>query len=107
MTMIEKIEKMKVEKGDTNASLARNAGIPYTTIDGLYKKGTEKAKHPTLQKLCTYFNCSLDYLVKDEIADSQHGKGEAYYLTEDEAFMMDKYRKLDESQKEMIRKMMR
>lgn len=107
MTLIEKIEKMKNEKGDTNASLARNSGIPYTTIDGLYKKGTEKTTYPTLRKLCTYFNCSLDYLVDSEITDSQYGKGDIYYLKEDEVFVIKKYRELDKIRKEMYRKILR
>ena len=38
MTFLEKLDALKARTGDNNASLARNSGVPYTTIDGLYKK---------------------------------------------------------------------
>jgi transcriptional regulator with XRE-family HTH domain len=49
--------------------LSKETGIPYTTIDGFYKKGTENIKLSTLKKLAEYFNCSLDYLVDDKITE--------------------------------------
>lgn len=39
------------------------SGIPYTTIDGFYKKGYENMRLSTLQKIADYFNVSLDYLM--------------------------------------------
>ena len=65
MTLTEKLDALKKTTGDTNASLARKSGLPYTTIDGLYKKGYENIKLSTLMALCNYFNVSLDYLAKD------------------------------------------
>ena len=41
------------------------SGIPYTTIDGFYKKGSDNIKLSTLKKLAECLNCSLDYLVDD------------------------------------------
>lgn len=74
MTLLEKLDMLKKTTGDTNASLARNSGIPYTTIDGLYKKGYSNMKLSTIQALCDYFGVSLDYLAKDEI--DQHEQKE-------------------------------
>jgi len=69
MTLLEKLDALKQATGDTNASLARKSGIPYTTIDGLYKKGYANMKLSTIQALCDYFGVSLDYLAKDEVLE--------------------------------------
>lgn len=66
MSFIEKLDKLMAEKRITKAILSREADIPYTTIDGFYKKGCDNIKLSTLRKLAAYFNCSLDYLVDDE-----------------------------------------
>ena len=39
------------------------SGIPYTTIDGFYKKGYENIRLGTLRKIATFFDVSLDFLV--------------------------------------------
>lgn len=67
MTFLEKLDALKRETGDNNASLARNANIPYTTIDGLYKKGYSNMKLSTIQTLSNYFGVPLDYLAKDSL----------------------------------------
>lgn len=69
MTFIDKLDKLMEERGLNKASLARESGIPYTTIDGFYKKGTDNVKLSTLRKLSSYFNCSLDYLADDSVGD--------------------------------------
>ena len=61
--------------------------MPYTTIDGFYKKGADNAKLSTLKKLCAYFGCTLDYLADDDSSDqpttlAAHFDGAEY--TEDE-----------------------
>lgn len=65
MTMVEKLEKAMQEKGLTKADLARGAGLPYTTVDGIWKKGSENAKRVTLVKLARFLSLSLDYLADD------------------------------------------
>ena len=72
MGLTDKLDKLMKEKNINKAELARASGVPYTTIDGFYKKGAENAKLSTLKKLCAYFNCSLDFLADDSIStDSQ------------------------------------
>ncbi|RKN87023.1 XRE family transcriptional regulator [Paenibacillus ginsengarvi] len=56
---------MKTKK-ISRMELARESGVPYTTIVNFYEKGTDNVKLSTLRKLADYFNCSLDYLVDDE-----------------------------------------
>ncbi len=71
MSFLNKLEKLMLDKGIENINqLSKETGIPYTTIDGFYKKGTENIKLSTLRKLSKYFNCSLDFLVDDNITEN-------------------------------------
>lgn len=69
-------------KGVNKAQLSRETGIPYSTIDSLYKKGYENIKLSTLRKLANYFNCSLDFLVDDEIQGKLSFDEATEYLNE-------------------------
>ena len=71
MSLTDKLDLLMKERHINKAELARESGIPYTTIDGFYKKGSENAKLSTLKKLCAYFGCSLDYLADDNNDGSQ------------------------------------
>ena len=52
MSFTEKLEKLMKENGISNkAELSKVSGIPYTTIDGFYKKGSDNIKLSTLKKL--------------------------------------------------------
>lgn len=63
---LKKLDYLMSQKGINRSVLARESGIPYTTIDGLYKKGYDNIKLSTLNKLCDYFGVTLDYLVSDD-----------------------------------------
>lgn len=86
MGLTDKLDMLMKERNINKAELARESGVPYTTIDGFYKKGSENAKLSTLKKLCTYFNCSLDYLADDSVSNvhtiAAHFDGDEY--TEEE-----------------------
>lgn len=69
MGFLDKLDKLMKEKNINKSQLAKESGVPYTTIDGFYKKGTENIKLSTLKKLVTYFGCSLDYLADDDVPD--------------------------------------
>lgn len=66
MSFTEKLDRLMLERHINKSTLSKEAGIPYTTIDGFYKKGNDNIKLSTLKKLASYFNCSLDFLVDDE-----------------------------------------
>lgn len=66
MNLLEKLDMLKARTGDNNHTLAEKANIPYTTIDGLYKKGYKGMRLTTLEALCNYFNVPLDFLAKDD-----------------------------------------
>lgn len=69
MGLTDKLDILMKEKNINKAELARESGVPYTTIDGFYKKGSDNAKLSTLKKLCAYFGCTLDFLADDEVND--------------------------------------
>ena len=71
MSFTVKLDLLMKEQNLTKAELSRAANIPYTTIDGFYKKGTDNVKLSTLKRLCAYFNCSLDYLVMDNVEEQR------------------------------------
>ncbi len=60
---LETLTKLMSERGMTRATLAKASGVPYTTIDGFFKKGCDNVKLSTLQKIAKYFDVTLDYLI--------------------------------------------
>ena len=109
MSMIEKIELLMRDRNIDKPSLARSTDIPYTTIDGLWKKGTENMKRSTLLKLARYFDCTIDYLADDDIEiDNKIFKSKALFLrvagslSTVERKLIDKYRALDERGRETV-----
>lgn len=51
------------------STLSKACNIPYTTIDGWYKKGYEGLKLTTLRKLANFFGTSLDFWASDQSFD--------------------------------------
>lgn len=98
MSFIEKLDMLMAEKHINKSTLSKEAGIPYTTIDGFYKKGSENIKLSTLRKLASYFNCCLDYLVDDDNIVSNyntiaaHKDGENF--TPEELNKIEEYKRL-------------
>ena len=87
MGLTEKLDMLMKERNINKAELSRASGVPYTTIDGFYKKGSDNAKLSTLKKLCNYFDCTLDYLADDSVTEqpttlAAHFDGDEY--TEEE-----------------------
>lgn len=68
-TFLNKLDYLMDIKGLNKNSLSKASQIPYTTIDGWYKKGYEGLKLTTLTKLSEYFNVGLDYWADDEVLD--------------------------------------
>ena len=64
----DKLDKLMEERKLNKSTLSKACGIPYTTIDGWYKKGCTDLKVSTLKKLTEYFGLSLDYWLKDDAA---------------------------------------
>ena len=74
MDFLQKLDLMMKEYSLNKRTLSQKSGIPYTTIDGWYKKGYEGMKISTLRTLANYFNTVLDFWIQDDITDSNYGK---------------------------------
>lgn len=80
MNLTEKLDFLMSEKNMNKRNLSMETGIPYTTIDGFYKKGTENIKLSTLKKIADYFNITLDEIADDNIDITC--KTEDYYIND-------------------------
>ena len=69
MSFLEKLDLLLAENNLNKKQFAEKSGIPYTTIDGFYKKGYENVKLSTLRKIAGFFSISLDELVFDSTDD--------------------------------------
>lgn len=95
MNLREKLETLMSEKHLTRAELAKQSGIPYTTIDGILKRNDfEKIKLTTLIKLKTFFDVTLDYLMDERITDKNFGKFYDFKVNVREQHIIEKYRGL-------------
>lgn len=61
MNFLEKLDYLMKKKGLNKSKLSKLSGVPYTTIDGFYKKGYENTKISTIQKIALALDVSLDY----------------------------------------------
>ena len=97
MNMLQTLDRLMSEKSLNRSRLAQQSGVPYTTIDGLYKKGFENVKFSTLLKLAKALGVSLDELVGD---DAPLGKQK---LDHDDLTVARDYHELDKHGKRLVR----
>lgn len=102
MNFLEKLDCLIEKYGLNKRTLSQKSGIPYTTIDGWYKKGYEGLKLTTLRKLNDYFNTTLDYWILDEITDPNYGKSSGFKVDYEEMEHIKKYRTLDDYGRETV-----
>lgn len=105
MNFLSKLDKLMAQANLNKRTFSIASGIPYTTIDGWYKKGYEKAKMDNIQKVASYFNTSLDYLMNDDVEDKEfltHTVNNEFDLLQDELELIKKYRTLKECEKNII-----
>lgn len=102
MDFLEKLDFLMEKEKINKSILSKKSGIPYTTIDGFYKKGYENTKLSTIYKLANYFNISVDYLIFDEITDLDYGKTDNFKVSTNEMYFIERYRKLDDYDKEVV-----
>lgn len=94
MNMIEKIQMLMNERDLNKADVSKGADIPYTTIDGLFKKGYENTRYPTLRKLSIFFDVSMEYLITDDEENRDAGKISFMDVTPEELNLLNLWRKL-------------
>lgn len=65
MTIIEKIDKLRAERGWSVNNLAMEAMLTQSTLNNLYTRNAEP-KLSTLRAICSAFNISLSEFFSDE-----------------------------------------
>lgn len=84
-----------MERDNLNKStLSKACDIPYTTIDGWYKKGYEGLKLTTLRKLAKFFGTSLDFWANNQPFDNMVIDDEVKQLTKQYSLLSDKDKEL-------------
>ncbi len=98
MTILEKIDKLRLERGWSVNNLAMEAMLTQSTVNNLYLRNAEP-KISTLRSICAAFNITLSEFFADEDinADSES--------TEDELKL--RYSKLNEAQKKAVLQLIR
>ena len=91
---LKKLDYLIVKKGINKSILAKGCGIPYTTLDGFYKKGCDNVKLSTLRKLSNYFDVDLNFWVNDDKLNTYEQKNA--HPNEGEQKLIDNYRQLNE-----------
>jgi len=66
MTLLEKISFLMDERQLNKRQLSIKAGMPYSTIDNLWKRGTDSLRLPTFRKICDFFGVTMDSMAHDE-----------------------------------------
>ena len=102
MNFLEKMDFLMKKSGLNKNTLSNQSDVPYTTIDGWYKKGYSNAKLSTIQKIADFFDVTLDYLIRDDITDGHFGKTLGFEISIDEKELIKKYRNLDGHGKKAI-----
>ena len=70
MTTLEKIDKLRVQRGWSIYKLAEEAILTQSTINNLYARKTEP-KLSTLRAICEAFDITLSEFFKEESDDSE------------------------------------
>ena len=91
MDILEKIDKLRIEKGWSIYKLAEESMITQSTISNMFIRKTQPSI-ATLTSICNGLNVSLSEFFADEILTP----------TTEEQILLDKYRKLSSQNKKAV-----
>lgn len=66
MTTLNKMERLMEKKQLNKRQLSIQSDIPYSTLDNLWKRGSDSMRLPTFMKLCDFFNVTMDSMAYDD-----------------------------------------
>lgn len=78
MNFGEKLRKLRNDRKMTQEELAKRVGVSRATIAGYETKGKEPP-YSTLIKIAKELNCSIDYLLKNNVEDNVNIEKNNYY----------------------------
>ncbi|MBP5288761.1 MAG: helix-turn-helix domain-containing protein [Clostridia bacterium] len=94
MSFSQKVLALLKENGMTKAALAKESGIPYTTLDSMLKRDSDTARLATVFRIARALGTSVEDLVFDE------GGGDG--VSPDEKRVLDLYTLLDDRGKDTV-----
>lgn len=98
MTIIEKIDKLRIERGWSVNNLAMEAMLTQSTLNNLYMRNTEP-KISTLRAICNAFGITLAEFFSDEEFTKEQENNEKE--------LSDRFSKLTDTQKKAFMSMLR
>lgn len=87
------IRKYQNERGWTDYQLSERAGMPQSTVSSWFSKGVVPSV-PSLRKVCDALGITLTQLFA--------GEGEAVTLTGDQRLLLERWSRLNESQRSAV-----
>ncbi len=88
-----KLQEMMTMRDITQAALSKKANIPPSTLSSIINRDNSKVSIDVFLRICRVLNCNPEDF-SDEISTS---KPETYTLTDDEKFVVDTMRNLNEA----------
>lgn len=97
MTFLEKLDFLMYKNGINKDKFSILADIPYTTIDGWYKRGYANMTVTVFKKVCDYFHVTMDSMARDEIEEVEFydPASKDFFLNPTEKQIIIAYRKSD------------
>lgn len=99
--MVQNLKLLRTKNNISQQQLADIIGVTQQSINK-YENHKIEPDIQTLIKLAEYFNTSVDYLVGHTDIDHVIESIVRYDLNQDEAVLIDKYRKLSKKQKNVV-----
>ena len=103
-TLYERITDLCKQKGISGSRMCLNLGLSKSTMSDM-KSGRKKGLNAdTAQKIASYLGVSVGYLLGEE-ETQETKKSPSAELTEGEKLLLDLFRKVPESQQQMVLQM--
>lgn len=100
--MVENLKKLRTQSNISQQQLADVIGVSQQSINKYENHGVEP-DIKTLISLADYFSTSVDYLIGNTQIERKIEKVQKYELNDDECKIIDGFRKLNPTEKEIIR----
>ena len=96
MSVLDKIKKLKRERGWSTYKLAYEAGLTQSTLSNMFARGTCPTVD-TLERICDAFGISLSEFFNEN--------DKVIHVSKDELELLDGYRSLTEKEKDAVKSM--
>ena len=104
--MIKNLKLLRKEKGISQKTLGEVIGVSQQSINK-YENYNIEPDISTLKHLAEYFNTSVDYLIGNSELRQVAEVAMSFNLTQDETDLVTEYRRLSDSEKEVVRLLLR